>query len=122
MITRADALWTLAVTVVAALLQLLQLLQLAIAARYLSAADFGVLAIVNIALWLVQTFQGMGLSSYAVHLGEQSRTVQSTLNALTPCLNWQGGLCHLCVSCPICGTTASCHGWKSLRPFGFVTT
>ena len=75
-VTRADALWTFAVTVVAALLQLLQL---AVAARYLSAADFGVLAIVNIALWLVQTFQGMGLSSYTVHLGEQSRRVQATL-------------------------------------------
>lgn len=98
MITRADALWTLAVTVVAALLQLLQL---AIAARYLSAADFGVLAIVNIALWLVQTFQGMGLSSYAVHLGEQSRTVQSTLFWIGLLLGLVAGLLILLLAWPL---------------------
>ena len=73
---RRDGLWTIAVTGVGALCQLLQL---AVAARYLSAVDFGVLAIVNVTLWIVLAVQDMGLSSYCVHLGETDRRSQSTL-------------------------------------------
>lgn len=73
---RKAAIWTTAATGAGALLQLSQL---AIAARYLNPTDFGVLAIVNVVLWVVGGFQDMGLSSYCIHLGEQSRRTNSTL-------------------------------------------
>lgn len=76
MTTRRDAYWTVAATITGALFQLLQL---AVASRFLSAEEFGVLAIVNVILWIVMAFQDMGLSSYCVHLGETDRRTQSTL-------------------------------------------
>ncbi|MBQ1783107.1 MAG: oligosaccharide flippase family protein [Gammaproteobacteria bacterium] len=76
MSARRDAYWTVAATLVGAFVQLLQL---AVASRFLSPAEFGLLAIVNVTLWIVMAFQDMGLSSYCVHLGEVSRRIQSTL-------------------------------------------
>lgn len=73
---RKAAVWTAAATGASAVFQLLQL---AIAARYLHAADFGLLAIVNVVLWVIGSLQDMGLSSYCVHLGEQGRRANSTL-------------------------------------------
>lgn len=71
-----DALWTAAT---AGLGAVLQVAQLAIAARVLSTAEFGALAIVNISLALISALQDLGLSSYCVYLGHQPRRTHSTL-------------------------------------------
>jgi exopolysaccharide (amylovoran) exporter len=90
---RKAAVWTTAATGAGAMLQLLQL---AIAARYLHPTDFGVLAIVNIVLWVVGGFQDMGLSSYCIHLGEQDRKTNSSLFWISTCL---GGLAATVIAC-----------------------
>lgn len=71
-----NAIWTTGTTAITAVVQIAQLM---IAARYFTPSDFGLLAIVNIMLWVVMGFQEMGLSSYCIHLGEQNRRSNSTL-------------------------------------------
>lgn len=71
-----DGVWTIAATGIGAIFQIAQM---AIAARYLSAPEFGVLAIVAVSANIVLAFQDMGLSSYCVHLGDADRKSHSTL-------------------------------------------
>jgi len=71
-----DGVWTIAATGIGAVFQVLQM---AIAARYLSAVEFGVLAIVSVSVNIVLAFQDMGLSSFCVHLGDADRKSHSTL-------------------------------------------
>lgn len=91
-VSRKDASWTIIAAAVAAILQLIQL---AIAARYMSAYSFGVLAIVNIVIWIILTLQEMGLSSYCVHLGEGVPKSHSTLFWISSFL---GLICALLVA------------------------
>ncbi|MBW8190575.1 lipopolysaccharide biosynthesis protein [Neiella marina] len=73
---KSNVKWTIVATVLAAVVQMVQLM---VAARYLSAYEFGALAIVNVLNWIVIEIQGMGLSSYCIHIGEAERKTHSTL-------------------------------------------
>jgi exopolysaccharide (amylovoran) exporter len=71
-----DGVWTVAATGIGAVFQIAQM---AIAARYLSAIEFGILAIVAVSANIVLEFQDMGLSSFCVHLGDADRRSHSTI-------------------------------------------
>ena len=92
------AAWTVAVTLVSAAAQLLQI---GVAARYLTHADFGVLAIINVMLAVVTAFQDLGLSSYCVHLGDVPRRSHSTLFWISTALGALGTLVVLAISFPV---------------------
>ncbi len=100
MAARRDAYWTVAATITGALFQLLQL---AVASRFLSAEEFGVLAIVNVILWIVMAFQDMGLSSYCVHLGETDRRTQSTLFWMSTLLGSSAAVIVAALAAPVAG-------------------
>lgn len=96
--TRRDTIWTVITTGVGAVLQLIQLM---IAARYLDSYAFGVLAIVNVAVWIVMAFQDMGLSSYCIHLGASTRQAYSTLFWISSALGVLGGFIIYVLAYPV---------------------
>jgi exopolysaccharide (amylovoran) exporter len=99
MINRAGAAaWTVSVTLVGAVAQLLQI---SVAARHLTSAEFGVLAIVNVMLFVVTAFQDMGLSSFCVHLGEAPRRSHSTLFWISAGLGAVGAAMVAAVAAPV---------------------
>ncbi|MGH8494487.1 MAG: oligosaccharide flippase family protein [Moraxellaceae bacterium] len=73
---RRVAVWTIASTIVSALLQLLLMM---VAARHMGLASFGLLAVINTISAVLLTFQEMGLSSYCIYIGEQSHRQHATL-------------------------------------------
>lgn len=73
---RKQAVWLLAGTVLAAVLQLAQL---GIVARNFDAKQLGVLAIVNAVLMVAMVLQDMGMSSYLIHRQELEKKEQSTI-------------------------------------------
>lgn len=95
---KKDALWTIATSGISALLQLTQLV---VAARFLDLHAFGVLAILNVVIWIVLAFQDMGLSSYCVHIGDAGRTQHSTLFWISFGMGATGGLIVLGSSYPL---------------------
>jgi exopolysaccharide (amylovoran) exporter len=95
--SRAAA-WTIAVTLVGAAAQLVQI---AVAARFLSPAQFGVLAIVTVSLTIVAAFQDLGLSSFCVHLGEAPRRAHSTLFWISAALGTLGAAVIFALSGPM---------------------
>lgn len=94
------AAWTVSVTLVSAAAQLLQI---SVAARFLTPAEFGVLAIVNVLMFVVAAFQDMGLSSFCVHLGEVPRRAHSTLFWISTALGAAGALSVLAIARPVAG-------------------
>ncbi len=92
------AVWTVSVTLVSAAAQLLQI---SVAARYLTPAEFGVLAIVNVMLAVVIAFQDMGLSSFCVHLGDAPRRSHSTLFWISSGLGAAGALLVFAIATPV---------------------
>jgi len=68
--------WTSYSTVITALLQVLQV---AILARFLSASDFGLMAIVMVVIGFAQAFLDMGISNAIIHKQEVSQNQLSTL-------------------------------------------
>jgi exopolysaccharide (amylovoran) exporter len=99
MINRSSAAaWTVSVTLVGAAAQLLQI---AVAARYLTPAEFGVLAIINVMLAIVTAFQDMGLSSFCVHLGEAPRRSHSTLFWISTGLGAAGAVLVFAIATPV---------------------
>lgn len=92
------AAWTVAVTLVSAAAQLLQI---AVAARYLTPAEFGVLAIINVMLAVVTAFQDLGLSSYCVHLGDVPRRSHSTLFWISTALGAVGAAVVFAIAGPV---------------------
>jgi exopolysaccharide (amylovoran) exporter len=94
------AAWTVAVTLVGACAQLLQI---AVAARFLTPAEFGVLAIVNVMLAVVTAFQDLGLSSYCVHLGDVPRRSHSTLFWISTALGGLGAVVVYAIATPVAG-------------------
>ncbi len=93
-----DAAWTVAVTLISAGAQLLQI---AVAARFLTPAEFGVLAIINVMLAVVTAFQDLGLSSYCVHLGDVPRRSHSTLFWISTALGTLGAIVVLAIAAPV---------------------
>ena len=92
------AAWTVAVTLVSAGAQLLQI---AVAARFLTPAEFGVLAIINVMLAVVTAFQDLGLSSYCVHLGDVPRRSHSTLFWISTALGAVGAIVVFAIAAPV---------------------
>ena len=92
------AAWTVGVTLVSAGAQLLQI---AVAARFLTPAEFGVLAIINVMLAVVTAFQDLGLSSYCVHLGDVPRRSHSTLFWISTALGAAGAIVVLAIATPV---------------------
>jgi exopolysaccharide (amylovoran) exporter len=92
------AAWTVAVTLVSAGAQLLQV---AVAARFLTHAEFGVLAIINVMLTLVTAFQDLGLSSYCVHLGDVPHRSHSTLFWISTALGALGAIVVFAIAAPV---------------------
>ena len=68
--------WTIASSLALAVFQVGQII---VAARYLSAADFGTLAPVLSVMAIIIGLQEMGLGSYLIHVGELPRRGHSTL-------------------------------------------
>lgn len=73
---RKQAVWLLAGTILAAVLQLAQL---GIVARTFDAEQLGILAIVNAVLMIAMVLQDMGMSSYLIHRQELQKKEQSTI-------------------------------------------
>jgi O-antigen/teichoic acid export membrane protein len=68
--------WTSLSTIISALLQVVQV---AILARFLSASDFGLMAIVMVVIGFAQAFLDMGISNAIIHKREVSHRQLSTL-------------------------------------------
>jgi O-antigen/teichoic acid export membrane protein len=68
--------WTSLSTIISALLQVVQV---AILARFLSAGDFGLMAIVMVVIGFAQAFLDMGMSNAIIHKQEVSHRQLSTL-------------------------------------------
>ncbi|CAI1648334.1 oligosaccharide flippase family protein [Serratia plymuthica] len=75
-VIKKQAVWLLAGTVLAAVLQLAQL---GIVARAFDAKQLGVLAIVNAVLMVAMVLQDMGMSSYLIHRQVLDKREQSTI-------------------------------------------
>lgn len=73
---KKQAIWLLAGTVLAAVLQLVQL---GIVARAFDVKQLGILAIVNAVLMVAMVLQDMGMSSYLIHRQTLERKEQSTI-------------------------------------------
>ena len=98
MVSRSDAVWTIAATLVSAICQLVQL---SVAARHLGAHEFGALAIVNVMMTIVSGMQDMGLSSYCIHLGDVPRRTHCTLFWISTALGGFGMLLVLASALPL---------------------
>jgi len=66
----------------------MQLLQMAVLARLLSPADFGLMAMAGVAVAIASLFADLGLSSALMHFPRPSRTTLSTLFWLNLAFSW----------------------------------
>ncbi|MFT3906181.1 MAG: oligosaccharide flippase family protein [Steroidobacteraceae bacterium] len=73
---RRVAIWTTISSLIAATFQLGLMM---VAARHMQLADFGLLAVVNSVAAVILGLQELGLSSYCIHVGEQTHRQHATL-------------------------------------------